>query len=171
MEIEIIMTFGEKFREKHQDLEKRIKSKEYLDSYAKELKGMVYCHDYDDKHYFFTKDHSFTKEQIDYLQLKLDIAIRRSENNMLYVNPFEPCELLPHPILPVVLAIVGMTLFLVLGCPVCLKLCSGLPKLAQGFLEFLVVLVSVAIPVGIMFLFFKIDEARYVEKLKNSKEL
>lgn len=112
------MTFGEKFREKHQDLEKRIKTKEYLDSYAKELKGMVYCH-----------------------------------------------------ILPVVLAIAGMTLFLALGCPVCLKLCSGLPKLAQGFLEFLVVLVSVAIPVGIMFLFFKIDEARYVEKLKNSKEL
>ena len=165
------MTFGEKFREDHQDLEKRIKTKEYLDSYAKESKKMVYSHNYDDKHYFLTKNHSFTKKQIDYLQLKLDMAILQRDDT-LYINPFEPCEILPnHFILTVILAIIGMLLLLFDFSPVCVKLCSGLPKLTQEILESLVGLAYVVIPAGLAFLFFKIDETRYVEKLKNSKKL
>ena len=162
------MTFGEKFREDHQNLEKRIKTKEYLESYAKELKKMVYSHNYDDKHYFLTKNHSFTKKQIDYLQLKLDITIRQKDD-MLYINPFEPCEIIPnHLISLVILGIIEVILVYFLSCSVCAKLCSGLPKLTQGILESLACVVILG---GLAFLFFKTDKTRYVEKLKNSKKL
>lgn len=163
------MTFGEKFRENHRDLEKGIKTKEYLDSYAKKLKNMICNHDYDNKHYFLAKDHSFTKIQIDYLQLKLDVTIRKREDNMLSIHPFEPCEIIPnHLISLVILGIIEVILVYFLSCSVCAKLCSGLPKLTQEILESLACVVILG---GLAFLFFKTDKARYVEKLKNSKKL
>lgn len=87
------MDFGEKFRAEHPSLS-NLMSKSELDAYAEKLKSKINTTSFDKYHdTIFVKNSTLTKEQIDYLQLKLDIYIYRLNQEEIALNPFETCNI------------------------------------------------------------------------------
>lgn len=87
------MNFGERFRTEHPSLN-NLMSKSELDAYAEKLESKINTTNFDKDHdTIFVKNSTLTKEQIDYLQLKLDIYIYRLNQEKIALNPFETCDI------------------------------------------------------------------------------
>lgn len=89
------MNFGEKFRTEHSSLSGSM-SKAELDTYAEKLESKINEATFDKEHdTLFVKNSTLTKEQIDYLQLKLNIYIYRLDQEKIGLNPFETYDIEP----------------------------------------------------------------------------
>lgn len=84
------MDFGEKFRAKHSDLI-GLMSKSELDKYAEKIKSRINETNFDKEHDAVSIENStLTQKQIDYLQLKLNVYMDRSNSDKVEVHPLKP---------------------------------------------------------------------------------
>lgn len=82
-----LLNFGDQFRKQHQ-FPDSLKNIFELDTYAKYLQLKVNKTNFDDCETVCIQNKSLTKQQIDYLQLKLNIFIHRLTNEKIEINPF-----------------------------------------------------------------------------------
>lgn len=84
------MDFGEKFRVKHSDLI-GLMSKSELDKYAEKIKSRINETNFDKEHDTVSiKNSTLTQKQIDYLQLKLNVYMDRSNPDEVRICPLKP---------------------------------------------------------------------------------
>lgn len=84
------MDFGEEFRVKHSDLI-GLMSKPELDKYAEKIKSRINEANFDREHDTVSiKNSTLTQKQIDYLQLKLNVYMDRSNPDEVRICPLKP---------------------------------------------------------------------------------
>lgn len=80
------MNFGNEFRKKYK-YARKLKDASALNTYAKDLMKKINESNFDNNDTLFINS-SLAKEQIDYLQIKLNICIRRLNDKEIEICPF-----------------------------------------------------------------------------------
>lgn len=174
-----IMNFGEKFRTEHSSLSGSM-SKAELDTYAKKLESKINEATFDKEHdTLFVKNSTLTKEQIDYLQLKLNIHIYRLVQEKIGLNPFESYDIEASYKIGVVdfLVLLGLpcivaTLFLLLVTSI---IPTPMPSTTYTVCLLCVGILTLLLGTGILFLLlnivFNYKDKRYIKRLQESDEI
>lgn len=172
------MNFGEKFRTKHSSLSGSM-SKAELDTYAEKLESKINEATFDKEHdTLFVKNSTLTKEQIDYLQLKLNIHIYRLDQEKIGLNPFESCDIkiyvdgLADVFVQVGIPFIVATLFVLL---VAFNMPLPMPTIKLNICLFCTGALAILIVIGGPFLLrniiFNYKNKKYIKALQESNEI
>lgn len=171
------MNFGEKFRTEHSSLSGSM-SKSELDTYAEKLESKINEATFDKEHdTVFVKNSTLTKQQIDYLQLKLNIHIYRLDQEKIGLNPFEHCDIEACEIETVnsiaaslsSIAAILFSLLASLSIPMSLSETTYITRLLCVF--FLAVLICIGGFFLLNDIIFNYKNKRYIKTLQESNEI
>lgn len=172
------MNFGEKFRTEHSSLSGSM-SKSELDTYAEKLESKINEATFDKEHdTIFVKNSTLTKEQIDYLQLKLNIHIYRLDQEKIGLNPFEPYDIkiyadgLAGQLVQVGLPFIVAVIFFLL---VTFSMPLPMPPMKLNICLFcagtLAILITAGGPFLLRYIIFNYKTKRYIKTLQESNEI
>lgn len=180
------MDFGEQFRAEHPSLS-NLMGKSELDAYAEKLESKINTTSFDKDHdTIFVKNSTLTKEQIDYLQLKLDIYIYRLNQEEIALNPFETCDVEASETkadvfmeqgLAAIVTIVTFIIAVLLVCNIPSSFWSLLNSSILIFVVFLLCVVSLLALIAYGFAYFiniivsNYENEKYITKLKERNRI
>lgn len=170
------MDFGEKFRVKHSDLI-GLMSKSELDKYAEKIKSRINKASFDREHDTVSiKNSTLTQKQIDYLQLKLNVYMDRSNPNEVRICPLKPGKVdVGYNFWEILwTAVIVYTLMIFPFCSLCNRILNStfLCFLFEGLgLTLLTIGITVLIIYLVLYVIQKIRNKKYIKTLQESDEI
>lgn len=172
------MDFGEKFRAKHSDLI-GLMSKSELDKYAEKIESKINETNFDKEHDTVSiKNSTLTQKQIDYLQLKLNVYMDRSNPDEVRICPLKPGKVdVGYNFWEIFwTAVIVCTLMIFPYCSLCDPILNSTSSLFLFVFEGLgLTLLTIGITVLIVYLVLcviqKIRNKKYIKALQESDEI
>lgn len=170
------MDFGEKFRVKHSDLI-GLMSKSELDKYAEKIKSRINEANFDREHDTVSiKNSTLTQKQIDYLQLKLNVYMDRSNHDEVRICPLKPGKVdVGYNFWEILwTAVIVCTLMIFPFCSLCNRILNSTFSvfLFEGLgLTLLTIGITVLIVYLILHVIQKIRNKKYIKTLQESDEI
>ena len=170
------MDFGEKFRVKHSDLI-GLMSKSELDKYAEKIKSRINEANFDREHDTVSiKNSTLTQKQIDYLQLKLNVYMDRSNPDEVRICPLKPGKVdVGYSFWEIFgTAVIVCTLMIFPFCSLCNRILNStfFVFLFEGLgLTLLTIGITVLIIYLVLYVIQKIRNEKYIKTLQESDEI
>lgn len=170
------MDFGEKFRIKHSDLI-GLMSKSELDKYAEKIKSRINEATFDREHDTVSiKNSTLTQKQIDYLQLKLNVYMDRSNPDEVRICPLKPGKVdVSYNFWEMFwTAVIVCTLMIFPFCSLCNSILDSTSPvfLLEGLgLTLLTIGITVLIVYLVLYVIQKIRNKKYIKALQESDEI
>lgn len=171
------MDFGEKFRAKHSDLI-GLMSKSELDKYAEKIKSRINEANFDREHDTVSiKNSTLTQKQIDYLQLKLNVYMDRSNPDKVRICPLKPGKVdVGYNFWEIFWTVVIIcTLMIFPFCSLCNPILNSTSSVFLLFEGLGLTLLTIGITVLIVYLVLcviqKIRNKKYIKALQESDEI
>lgn len=170
------MDFGEKFRAKHSDLI-GLMSKSELDKYAEKIKSRINEANFDREHDTVSiKNSTLTQKQIDYLQLKLNVYMDRSNPDEVRLCPLKPGKVdVGYNFWEMFwTAVIVCTLMIFPFCSLCNSILNSASSvfLFEGLgLTLLTIGITVLIVYLVLYVIQKIRNKKYIKALQESDEI
>lgn len=170
------MNFGEKFRAKHSDLI-GLMSKSELDKYAEKIKSRINEANFDREHDTVSiKNSTLTQKQIDYLQLKLNVYMDRSNPDEVRICPLKPGKVdVGYNFWEIFwTAVIVCTLMIFPFCSLCNSILNSTSYvfLIEGLgLTLLTIGITVLIVYLVLYVIQKIRNKKYIKALQESDEI
>lgn len=170
------MDFGEKFRAKHSDLI-GLMSKSELDKYAEKIKSRINEANFDREHDTVSiKNSTLTQKQIDYLQLKLNVYMDRSNPDEVRICPLKPGKVdVGYNFWEIFWTVVIVcTLMIFPFCSLCNPILNSASSvfLFEGLgLTLLTIGITVLIVYLVLCVIQKIRNKKYIKTLQESDEI
>lgn len=174
------MSFGNEFRKKHK-YSKKYNDASALNTYAKDLMKKINESNFDNNDTLFINS-SLSKEQIDYLQIKLNVCIRRLNDKEIEICPFlEPDIIVDGWNEDELFSMTKLfsILFSLLSCPVIFSIIDWELKINSSVLSFIAIvgtiivsaIVAVILAVSVVSVLKYFVSINYIKKLKNKFKL